>query len=47
MKTVGKFKGIEHIVRISCFGAEQNTGVYDLNKHISREGAKIPHMLEG
>jgi len=48
MKYVSKYgNNIKHIVRISCFGAEQNTALYDLNKHISREGAVVPHMMEG
>ena len=46
----GGLHNVKHAVRLSCFGAEQNSGSYDLNQHVSREagsGAKVPHMLEG
>eukprot|EP00933_Yihiella_yeosuensis_P003398 TRINITY_DN10617_c0_g1_i1.p1 TRINITY_DN10617_c0_g1~~TRINITY_DN10617_c0_g1_i1.p1 ORF type:complete len:325 (+),score=82.67 TRINITY_DN10617_c0_g1_i1:81-1055(+) len=43
-----KYTGqIKHAVRLSCMGAEQNTGSYDLDQHVSRQGAKVPHMLQG
>ncbi len=37
---------IEHVVRISCMGADTNTASYDPSKHSSREGASIPLMLQ-
>ncbi len=46
----GKMHDIKHAVRLSCFGAEQNSASYDLKQHVSREagsGAAVPHMLEG
>jgi hypothetical protein len=39
-------KQLEHIVRISCFGADTNTNAYDAEVHVSREGAGIPLMLQ-
>jgi len=38
---------INHIVRLSCMGAEQNTACYDQSKHVSANGAKVPAMLVG
>lgn len=37
---------LEHIVRISCFGADTNTNAYDPGVHASREGEGIPLMLQ-
>jgi len=37
---------IKHVVRISCMGADTNTACYDKNKHVTREGAQIPLMLQ-
>ncbi len=37
---------IEHVVRISCMGADTNTASYNPNKHSSRQGAGIPLMLQ-
>lgn len=37
---------LEHIVRISCFGADTNTNAYDADVHVSRAGAGIPLMLQ-
>ena len=33
---------LEHIVRISCFGADTNTNAYDADVHVLRAGAGIP-----
>ncbi len=46
-KELGKYKDqINHVVRISCMGADTNTASYDPNKHSSRAGASIPLMLQ-
>jgi len=46
-KTLGAHKShIEHVVRISCMGADTNTASYDSKKHSSRAGAGIPLMLQ-
>lgn len=37
---------IQHVVRVSCMGADTNTSSYDPEKHSSREGAGIPLMLQ-
>lgn len=37
---------IKQVVRISCMGADTNTACYDKDKHISRDGAQIPLMLQ-
>ena len=37
---------IEHVVRISCMGADTNTASYDPDQHASRAGAPIPLMLQ-
>ncbi len=37
---------IEHVVRVSCMGADTNTASYDATKHASRDGAGIPLMLQ-
>jgi len=37
---------IEHVVRVSCMGADTNTALYDAEKHASRAGAGIPLMLQ-
>lgn len=37
---------IEHVVRISCMGADTNTASYDKDKHVTRAGAGIPLMLQ-
>jgi uncharacterized protein YbjT (DUF2867 family) len=38
---------INHIVRLSCMGAEQNTACYDHDKHVSNSEGKVPSMLVG
>ena len=38
---------IKHIVRLSCFGAEQNTASYEMDTHVSQKGAEIPLMMKG
>jgi len=37
---------IDHVVRVSCMGADTNTASYDPGKHSSRVGADIPLMLQ-
>ena len=37
---------IDHVVRVSCMGADTNTASYDPEKHSSRAGAGIPLMLQ-
>ena len=37
---------LQHIVRISCFGADTNTNHYDKDVHVSRANAGIPLMLQ-
>lgn len=37
---------INHVVRISCMGADTNTASYDADTHASRKGATIPLMLQ-
>lgn len=37
---------IQHVVRVSCMGADTNTASYDAEKHSSRVGAGIPLMLQ-
>jgi uncharacterized protein YbjT (DUF2867 family) len=37
---------LEHVVRISCFGADTNTNAYDPDVHVSRPNAGIPLMLQ-
>ena len=37
---------IDHVVRVSCMGADTNTASYDRSKHASRAGAEIPLMLQ-
>ena len=37
---------IQHVVRVSCMGADTNTASYDAEKHSSRAGAGIPLMLQ-
>ena len=37
---------IDHVVRVSCMGADTNTASYDPDKHSSRKGAGIPLMLQ-
>ncbi len=39
-------KQIQHVVRVSCMGADTNTASYDPEKHSSRQGAGIPLMLQ-
>jgi uncharacterized protein YbjT (DUF2867 family) len=38
---------INHIVRLSAFGAEQNSACYDHDKHVSNSNGAIPKMLVG
>lgn len=46
-KALGERKEqINHVVRISCMGADTNTASYDATKHASRKGAPIPLMLQ-
>ncbi len=46
-KELGKRRAqIEHVVRISCMGADTNTASYDADQHASRAGAGIPLMLQ-
>jgi len=45
-KFMGAKKTIEHVARISCFGADTNTNLYDPKMHASLEGAEIPLMLQ-
>ena len=46
-KELGKRKAqIEHVVRVSCMGADTNTASYDPEQHASRAGAGIPLMLQ-
>ncbi len=46
-KELGRRKDqIDHVVRISCMGADTNTASYDAAKHSSRAGAGIPLMLQ-
>jgi len=37
---------IKHVVRVSCMGADENTASYDKKKHVTRDGADIPLMLQ-
>merc|ERR1719198_1483953 len=37
---------IRQVVRVSCMGADTNTACYDKDKHVSRDGAQIPLMLQ-
>jgi len=37
---------IKHVVRISCMGADTNTACYNKDKHVTRDGAEIPLMLQ-
>ena len=37
---------IEHVVRVSCMGADTNTASYEADQHSSRKGASIPLMLQ-
>jgi len=39
-------KQIKHVVRVSCMGADTNTASYDKDKHVTRDGAEIPLMLQ-
>jgi uncharacterized protein YbjT (DUF2867 family) len=45
-KFLAQQKTIDHVVRISCFGADTNTNKYDLHKHSSMKGNDIPLMLQ-
>merc|ERR550537_193269 len=45
-KFLGQYKGtIEHVLRISCFGADTNTNSYVAEEHCSVDGQPIPLML--
>eukprot|EP01059_Diplonema_ambulator_P020899 TRINITY_DN3484_c0_g3_i1.p1 TRINITY_DN3484_c0_g3~~TRINITY_DN3484_c0_g3_i1.p1 ORF type:complete len:346 (+),score=122.69 TRINITY_DN3484_c0_g3_i1:55-1038(+) len=46
-KTVGEYGKVQHAVRLSCFGADQNTASYNHDVHASMEGEKVPGMLRG
>ena len=37
---------LEHVVRVSCMGADTNTASYDPHVHVTRPGAGIPLMLQ-
>eukprot|EP00930_Biecheleria_cincta_P044138 TRINITY_DN3028_c1_g1_i3.p1 TRINITY_DN3028_c1_g1~~TRINITY_DN3028_c1_g1_i3.p1 ORF type:complete len:329 (+),score=55.15 TRINITY_DN3028_c1_g1_i3:619-1605(+) len=37
---------LKHVVRISCMGADTNTACYNKDKHVTRDGAPIPLMLQ-
>jgi len=37
---------LNHVVRVSCMGADTNTASYNADKHASRAGAPIPLMLQ-
>jgi len=46
-KALGKHKQqINHVVRVSCMGADTNTASYNPDVHSSRKGAAIPLMLQ-
>lgn len=45
-KHLGTQKSIEHVVRISCFGADTNTNKYNADVHASMQGQTIPLMLQ-
>lgn len=46
-KELGKRREqIEHVVRVSCMGADTNTASYIPDQHASRDGAGIPLMLQ-
>ena len=46
-KHLGSLQGqVKHVVRVSCMGADTNTASYDPDKHVSRDGAAIPIMLQ-
>jgi uncharacterized protein YbjT (DUF2867 family) len=45
-KFLGTQKTIDHVVRISCFGADTNTNQYNPEKHSSMESKGIPLMLQ-
>merc|ERR1719198_2500142 len=37
---------IKQVVRVSCMGADTNTACYNKDKHVTRDGAVIPLMLQ-
>eukprot|EP01065_Artemidia_motanka_P045906 TRINITY_DN683_c0_g1_i3.p1 TRINITY_DN683_c0_g1~~TRINITY_DN683_c0_g1_i3.p1 ORF type:complete len:425 (+),score=207.84 TRINITY_DN683_c0_g1_i3:74-1348(+) len=41
-----KRKQLKLVVRVSCMGADTNTASYDKDKHVTRDGAEIPLMLQ-
>ena len=45
-KFMAEKKTIEHVVRISCMGADTNTNLYDYKIHASRPNTEIPMMLQ-
>ncbi|MGB0844888.1 MAG: NAD(P)H-binding protein [Alphaproteobacteria bacterium] len=46
-KALGKRRDqIEHVVRVSCMGADTNTASYQADQHVSRDAASIPLMLQ-
>lgn len=46
-KELGRRKDqIQHVVRVSCMGADTNTASYIADQHASRAGAAIPLMLQ-
>merc|ERR1712137_561358 len=45
-KFLGEKKTVDHVVRVSCMGADTNTNCYDSKVHASMGGAEIPLMLQ-
>lgn len=45
-KAMGEAGHVEHVVRVSCMGADTNTAANDPAVHASRPGAPIPLMLQ-
>merc|ERR1712137_1351559 len=45
-KFIGEKKTIDHVVRISCMGADTNTNSYDSKVHASLANTEIPLMLQ-
>jgi uncharacterized protein YbjT (DUF2867 family) len=45
-KFIGEKKTVDHVVRISCMGADTNTNIYDSNVHASLPGTGVPLMLQ-
>merc|ERR1719221_1454602 len=45
-KFLGTQKTVDHVVRVSCMGADTNTNSYNKDIHASLPGAEIPLMLQ-